>query len=88
MQLPYTCSYQYANYTVVILEKDTNFSFEMGPFQYVDRDEQHNRTTIQSGLRPDRNYTATVIVETVAGSINNSISFGKPCETHAYYEIK
>ena len=88
MQLPYTCSYQYANYTVVILEKNTNFSFEMGPFQYLNRDEQHNQTTIQSGLRPDRNYTATVIVETVAGSINSSISFSKPCETHAYYEIK
>ena len=88
MQLPHTCSYQYTNYTVVILEKGTNISFEMGPFQYVDKDEQHNRTSIQSGLRPDWNYTATVIVETVAGSIISSISFSKPCETHAHYEIK
>ena len=80
MQLPYKCSYQDANYTIIISEKGTNISFEKGPFQYLDRDEQNNRTTIQRGLRPNWNYTATVIVETVAGSINSSISFSKPGE--------
>ena len=77
MQLPHICSYQDANYTIVIFEKGTNISSEEGPFQYVDRDV---RIKIQSGLRPNWNYTATVIVETVAGSINSSISFTKPGE--------
>ena len=83
--VPYICSYQKANYTFVVLEKSTSNNFEEGPFQYVDRDEEHIRIKIQDGLRPNWNYTATVIVETVAGSINSSISFSKPA--HAQYEI-
>ena len=82
MQLP---GYQEANYTFVVLEKSTTNNFEEGPFEYVDRDEQHVRIKIQDGLRPNWNYTATVIVETVAGSINSSISFSKPA--NAQYEI-
>ena len=77
MQFPYICSYQEANYTIVVLEESTSNNFEEGPFEYVDRDEQHVRIEIQDGLRPNWNYTATVIVETVAGSINSSISFSK-----------
>ena len=61
----------------MVLEKSTNNSFGEGPFEYVDRDEQHVKIKIQDGLRPNWNYTATVIVETVAGSINNSIYFSK-----------
>ena len=74
MQLPYICSYQAANYSIEVLEKGTNVSFEEGPFRYVNRDD---RIKIQSELRPNWNYTATVIVETVAWSINSSISFSK-----------
>ena len=74
MQLPYICSYLDANYTIEVLEKITNVSSEEGPFQYVKRDVS---IKIQSRLRPNWNYTATVIVETVAGSINSSISFSK-----------
>ena len=77
VQFPYICSYQEANYTIVVLEKSTSNNFEEGPFEYVDRDEQHVRIEIQDGLRPNWNYTATVIVETVAGSINSSIYFSK-----------
>ena len=83
MQLPYICSYQAANYTIEVLEKGTNVSFEEGPFRYVNRDD---RIKIQSELRPNWNYTATVIVETVAWSINSSISFSKhswdSCKLH------
>ena len=71
----------------MVLEKSTSNCFEEGPFQYVNRDEQHVRITIQNGLRPNWNYIATVIVETFAGSINSSISFSKPGETHAQYKI-
>ena len=77
MQFPHVCSYQDANYTIVVLEKSTSNSFKEGPFEYVNRDEQHVRIKIQDGLRPNWNYTATVIVETVAESINSSVSFSK-----------
>ena len=91
MQFPYICSYQEANYTIVVLKKSTTNNFEEGPFQYVDRDEEHIRIIIQDGLRPNWNYTATVIVETVAGSINSSIYFSKhpwdSCRLHTLSHI-
>ena len=77
MQFPHVCSYQAATYRVAVSQLTDNITWTVGPLDYTDRDEPHVEVMVQEDLRPNRIYSATVIVETIAASVNNSVTFSK-----------
>lgn len=77
VQFPHICSYQAATYRVTVSQVNDNVTWTVGPLSYPERDEPQVMVKMPEDLRPNRMYTATVIVETIATNVSNSIIFSK-----------
>ena len=76
-QLPITvCSYQSINYSIVIREELALEFLTFGPFTHLGSGDINYWVT--SGLTRNKNYSLSVIVDTVVGDSETSTRFGKP----------